>query len=296
MRALAIALATAAVASTGCSTRYYLVESHRTLSSTRVDEPEVTNTPLFETVRDDIAVIGLRPPDACADQGIGSGTGQGRVRTEVMRTRCGVEMSSLETALTRAGYEVKAWSVLQERKGEPLLTAAAALGVDVVLQVNALERIDVHRRGNELWERAYFKSTENGERRESISVSADLAAELDRVIAGKEDSLEPGVLVAAIIDASAIWVDSGSVMWFYRGRRVDSVAADPTVEAHVDCEHRPCQEAALRQPRAAGEERRGSARGVSADGPPTDEPQSVFATLFTRLADDLAYRLAGSAN
>lgn len=300
----------------GCGTRYYLVQSRLSRSTTPSYTPEVIDTPLFRDVRARVSTVGLSPPDDCADQGIGGGQGVGAVGTEVISIRCGVEMAALEAALSRAGYEVRSWSAIEQEfdrtlygtdralrapveSRSTLLDAARLLGIDVLLQVNALERVTVGRSGNELWERSFFKSNRQGERREPVSVSQDLADEFDQVITDRENAIDTSTLVAAVIDVSGIWVDTGTVMWFYRGRRVDASAPNPIVQAHIDCEDRPCERAA--EPRLAiddGQEQSGSLRAISVSGAPTEEGQvnqAVFAALFEELAADLATRFVGRA-
>lgn len=283
---------------TGCgtSTPYFLVESHLVESARQNAKPDITETPTFRAVNGKVQIVGLRPPDVCADQGLSGSGGQAQLQLGVLRTRCGVEMAELERALARAGYQVVSWSAIQQmatRQEKPLLEAAAELEIDVLLQVNALERIDIQPARDARWERSFYKATVGGEQRSSAVVEQDRARSFDRLIGGKEASFGSGLRVGAMINVSAVWVESGSTIWFYEWTVIDEVAVDPTVQVLVDCEDSNCFEVERKRPTGDGGPVAGSISGISSAGDPVDRTQAIFSELVRDLVTDLAERFAG---
>ncbi|MFK7898947.1 MAG: hypothetical protein AB8G23_24165 [Myxococcota bacterium] len=282
----------------GCGTRtpYVLVESELIESSRRSAEPDVTETSAFRKKRSGIETLGLRPPDVCADQGISAGDGAGRLQLGVMRTRCGVEMAELERALSRAGYEVVSWNAIRQQvsgKEIPLLDAAKGLGVDVLLQVNSLERFELRPGRDARWERRFWKATTEGEPRDAASVSRERAAEFDRLIATKEASLGAENRIGATINVSGVWVESGSTIWFYEWSQIDDVSGNAEVDLLLDCRNKGCVEVRKAEPVIDDGPVSGSIAGVSRAGGPNDESQAIFSSLVRALVTDLAERFAG---
>ena len=183
----------------GCGSRapYFLVES-RLLEGQRSDGvPDLTETPTFLALRKrgGIETLALRPPDVCADRGLSGGGGAGELQLGVMRMRCGVEMAELERALVRAGYLVVSWSAVRQRAAsqeEPLIEAAAALDVDVLIQVNALERVDILPGRDARWERRFYEATRAGERGAPAAVSPGRARKFEALVGRSEKSLASG--------------------------------------------------------------------------------------------------------
>lgn len=293
-----VLLAGVACALAGCGTRtpYYLIESRLVESDRLAAEPDVTETSRFRAVQPRIRKVGLRPPDVCADQGLSASSGGAQLQLGVLRTRCGVEMAELERALTRAGYEVVSWSAIRQLvdAGEkPLLEAAAELEVDLLLQVNALERIDIRAGRDARWERAYYKATKQGEARDPAAVDRQRAAEFDRLISAREARLSSGARVGATINVSAVLVASGSAIWFYEWTRVDDVRRHTDARLLLDCEDEGCFEVHAAAPSVDEGPVTGSIVSVSQAGDPADEAQAIFSGLVRELVTDLARRLAG---
>lgn len=285
----------------GCGTRtpYFLVDSRLVESARDGDRPDVTETARFRSLRNRIRKLGVRPPDVCADQGISAGSGASQLQLGVLRTRCGVEMAELERALTRAGFEVVSWSALRQRvdAGEqPLLDAARDLDIDLLLQVNALERIDIRPGRDARWERTYYRATREGEPRDPAAVPRKRAAEFDRLIAEREASQQSGARVGATINVSGVWVESASAIWFYEWTRVDAVSSARQVRLLLDCEDGGCREVREAAPRDDDGPVTGSIAGVSQAGDPADQSQSIFSALVREIVTDLAQRLAGRAS
>jgi hypothetical protein len=143
---LGFSLLTVTLVGCGTHTPYFLIESRLIENSRRLGQPDVTETPTFIVSRGSMGTVGLQPPDICADQGLSASGGAGQLKLGVLRTHCGVEMAELEGALARAGYHVVSWGAVQHMSTQqevPLLESARDLGIDVLLQANALERIEI---------------------------------------------------------------------------------------------------------------------------------------------------------
>ncbi|MBC8187955.1 MAG: hypothetical protein H8E78_07090 [Proteobacteria bacterium] len=110
-----IPLLMAIVTLAGCLTPapYFLVESRLVQNQRRISEPDVTETVAYRLSKGRIRVLGLQPPDVCADLGQSASGGSGQLQRGILRTRCGVEMDQFERALSRAGYEVVSWGAVQ---------------------------------------------------------------------------------------------------------------------------------------------------------------------------------------
>jgi hypothetical protein len=284
------------IAGCGSSTPYYLVQS-RLVESQRIDAtPDVTVTPTFRAISGSVEKIALRPPDVCADRGISGSGGQAQLQLGVMRTRCGVEMAAFERALARAGYEVVSWSAVQHMasaEDKSILESAADLEIDVLLQVNALERIDITPGRDARWERRFYEATRSGEPRDPVAVDAARRLSFDRLISQKEAHIGGGTRVGAMINVSAVWVESGSTVWFYEWTRIDEIAVDPEVEVLVDCAESRCIEVQQAAPVASSGSYEGSIVGISTSGDPADRSQAIFSELVRELVTDLAERFAG---
>lgn len=283
---------------TGCGTRtpYFLVESKLVESGRGSETADVTETASFRANRGQIKTIGIRPPDVCADQGISASEGSGTLQLGVLRTRCGVEMAELERALSRVGYEVVSWNAIRQivdGKEVPLLEAAQDLGIDVLLQVNSLERIEIRPGRDARWERSFWRATKRGEPADPAAVKRSRARIFDQMIANKEAALASGNQVGATINVSGVWVDSGSTIWFYEWTRVDDVGSRAQVELLLDCDDSICREVREPEPQSDDGPVTGSIAGVSRAGDPADESQAIFSDLVRELVTDLAARLSG---
>lgn len=283
---------------TGCGTRapYFLVESQLIESHRRIGEPDVTETAAYRAVKGSVKTLGLQPPDVCADQGQSASGGAGQLHQGILRTRCGVEMAEFERALSRAGYEVVSWGAVQhmsKKEETSLLEAARDLGVEILLQVNSLERIQIQPGRDARFERQFFRATRGGQKVDPARVAQSRAREFESLIKKKESSLAHGARVGATINVSAVSVESGTTVWFYQSTVVDDFEVDSQVDVLVDCPDSGCVEVVIRAPASSSGPVAGSISGVSVSGAPADESQAIFHDLVRDLAVDLAERLAG---
>lgn len=281
----------------GCaSTPYYLVESKLVQSTRYGGPPDVTETPAFQEIQAKVKTLGLRPPDVCADQGLSGTGGATSLKLGVLRTRCGVEMAELERALARASYSVVSWNAIQNRAAReaiPPLDAAESLGVDVLLQVNALERVTLELGRDLRWERRFYHASDSGVAGEPASVERSRADHFEELIREKEEGLKARQRVGATINVSAVQVGSGASIWFYEWTRFDDESLGPRAEVLVRCDELACAVV----PEAEPEEESGLVSGTmdsfSVAGDPADEAQAIFHDLVRALVTDLAERFAG---
>ena len=283
---------------TGCGTAtpYFLIESELIQSHRDIGTPDVTETSFFRALRGQVKTLGLQPPDVCADQGQSASGGSGQLHQGILRTRCGVEMAEFERALSRAGYAVVSWGAVQHRsrkEGSSLFEAAGELGIQILLQVNALERIRIQPGRDARFERSFFRATRDGQKADSAKVARSRASEFEALIEKKEATLAHDARVGATINVSAVLVETGTTIWFYEATEVDDYAVDSQVEVLVDCQNSFCVEVPPSVRAASTGAVEGSISGVSISGDPADEAQAVFHDLVRKLAVDLAERLAG---
>ncbi len=282
----------------GCGTRtpYFLVESRLIENSRLVSIPDVMETPTFIASRGSMGTIGLHHPDVCADRGSSASAGAGQLKLGVLRTRCGVEMAELERARAWAGYHVVSWAAVQHMARQqtvPLLESARELGIDVLLPVNALERIEIRPGRDARFERHFFRATRDGKRADPAKVPAKRARDFESLIERRETSLATSKRVGATINVSAVWVQTGAAVWFYEWTKVDTVETEPRIEILVDCRDSACREVGRPSPVSSDGPVQGSISGISIAGDPADEAQSIFHDLVRSLVTDLAERFAG---
>ena len=280
----------------GCAS-YFLVQSRFVVGKRPLETPEVTETPLYTQVRDAVKVLALRPPDSCEDRGVSRSAGDAEFQGNVMRTRCGVEMAELEKALAKSGYLVVSWEAIKDRAAADEVSpirAAEELDVDVLLQVNSLERSRVDPGSDARWERRFYHSSRNAEVGGPARVMPNRARVFEQMIAPEEQRLAPRVRLSATIDANAVLVANKTSIWFYRWTISDAPAGDPLAEVHVRCESEICTPQILREAAPSEGPVEGSIVAVSVGSQAADADQVVYHDLTRRLIEDMAARFAGA--
>jgi hypothetical protein len=174
-----------------------------------------------------------------------------------------------------------------------LLEAATDLGIDALLQVNALERIEIRPGRDARFERRFYRASRTGERAAPARVESTTARAFESLIEPKEAKLATGARVGATINVSAVDVKSGATIWFYEWTQIDEASIEPQVTILVDCDQGACREIVKAAPTASSGPVEGSISGVSVAGDPADEMQAIFHDLVRSLVTDLAERFAG---
>ncbi|MDX1811502.1 MAG: hypothetical protein R3240_06115, partial [Gammaproteobacteria bacterium] len=217
----------------GC-TKYYLVESKYQMSSDRgAQAASVSRAKNFEIYKTEIKTLAVQAPDMCASESHAVATGsssyrarrfRGAASNDIIKTICGVEMASIEKALTDAGYNVISWKVLQNKMANQEtgklvginINAAKQLGANAVFQINSLELGSGIQGSDARWDRLYYKSSIKGIKKDSTAVKTRIARQLDKLSEQNEIKLEQeNSALSATINASVTFVDNAQVIWFY---------------------------------------------------------------------------------
>ena len=278
---------------TACASPYYLVQS-RLVESDRGDKgAEVTETSLYQEFARRMRVVGLRPPDVCKEGSIAAGTRDETGDARMIRTSCGVEMAEFERALARQGYVVISWNLIRrkaETENRPALLAARELGVDALLQLNALERGITLPGQDARWERSFHHSNARGEAVEPASVERARARRFVALVRPEEERLGAQRLTATV-NASVIRVSDGAALWFYRRTLVDATLVDPYAKVLVYCEDDVCSPTASRAAVSAGPVQ-GDVELFSRVGDPRDLAEATYQLLIRDVVADLVARLS----
>lgn len=134
-RIVLLAVGVVALAALGCAgPRAYVAEMNleaRRIVETANAEP----TPEARNVVKAASTIAFNPPDVCRDTKA-AGPGATEV-SNVLRLQCGVLMTELEGAASRAGFSVVSWQTLRGGTGRPI-EYARENKVDLLFEVNDL--------------------------------------------------------------------------------------------------------------------------------------------------------------
>ncbi len=213
---------------------YILVRSRLQVATSDSMDPEVTDTEAYRSALPRVKRVALAAPDYCASKTAANTTGQAAHTDSVVQTKCGVEMSEIERALTKEGYAVHSWTTLDAMVRDGKLTArdaAAKLGAQVLFQVNSLEHVQAQPSTQARWERTYFASNEYGTQGPAVQPTQGDLVSLHPLMQQPELAALPGVVQGAMLDVNAILVESGQTIWFYRWQRLDTASTGSEVSA-----------------------------------------------------------------
>lgn len=151
--------------------------------------------------------IAFYPPSTCAEQKAG---GAGAVELDpVLKLHCGVVMTDLENAATRAGFSVVSWQVL--RGPQRPIEYARENGVDLLFEINDLSVDRPGQQTSTFTNAAFFER--RGDREVPIFVE-DPAAIAKRC--ADRHVQETAATDAVSIDVKMVSVADGRVRWAYR--------------------------------------------------------------------------------
>ena len=209
--------------------RYVLVTSTLDVSTSDASRADVTDTPVYRQQLDKTRQVAISAPSSCTSETAANRTGAASSSgAAILKTECGVEMSEVERALTRAGYSVASWRTVAALVGpasRPNMTpteAAAKLGAQVLFQVNSLEKITAEPARNARWERRFYMSDSQANQGQPALLSNQESAELRPMIEAIEGDSLKGMRQGAMLDINAIHVATGQTMWFYRWQKLDT--------------------------------------------------------------------------
>lgn len=224
------AMIAAAVGLTACETgpsyQYYKVQSKFVASPQDQQAPEIIATPSYTQLAGGATTVAVRAPDQCSNNTANQATGEAAASGAILQTNCGVEMAEIERALTRRGYNVISWNILDREMARDNSAAevASKLGAQILFQINSLERSRKTLGQDARWERTYYSTDMMGIKDEPLPLSEEARNLLSaRYLAPIEAEQNPRAY-AVTLDAVAIWVPTGQSIWYYRWTR----AAPPT--------------------------------------------------------------------
>jgi hypothetical protein len=210
----------------GPTYHYYMVESRFVSSAMDQQAPEIIPTPAYTQLAGGATTVAVRAPDRCSNSTTNQATGEAAAGGAILQTNCGVEMGEIERALTRAGYNVISWNIL-EREMERDKTAsdvANRLGAQILFQINSLERSRKTLGQDARWERSYFTTDAAAAKTAPLPLTEQARSTLSTNYLAPIEAKQNPRAYAVTLDASAIWVPTGQSIWYYRWTR----AAEPT--------------------------------------------------------------------
>jgi len=224
-----IACASLTACAGGPSYEFMQVNANFSATAQPQEPPEITATEGYRQFAGQAQAVALRAPDNCANSTANQVSGSASSQGAVLGTDCGVRMAEIERALTRAGYRVISWSVLQRelaRPGASAIEVANNLGAQVLFQVNSLESGRKTLGKDARWDRQYRKSDKTGKDKGPWELDEPSRVQIrgNMALSDREkkenEKFRP---VQVTLDASAVWAPTGQSLWYYRWTR----AADP---------------------------------------------------------------------
>ena len=288
-----VTMAVTASVLTACGTPYYLVTSDFMTSDNREAPPEIVESQTYLSAIPNIKSLAVKAPEGCANETAAESSGEAEGQDVLLKTTCGIEMAELERALTKAGFQVISWNVLQNKvlkeKITPL-TASKELGAEVLFQINSLERSLVQAGQDARWERRFYESNDQGEQLDLASLPAKEGEQLIRQIKKKESSLSQQERLSVTINASASLVKTAETMWFYEWTHAEAQKQDAATNVLAICDDGRCRETSVKVKTQADEDRfvSGSSEAISKQKNAKDQQNALYHTLLRDVVTNLA--------
>ncbi len=200
----------------GCR-QYVYTESITTLSHYQSKQPNIVASPEYSQVAKMTRNVAIKAPDLCYGQAASASNKHTNLSKDIVRSKCGVEMSIVERKLTEIGYNVYSWEMLEsmaraEEKSH--LECAKQLGAEVLFAINSLETI-VASDNNDPLKRFYYYSDNAGIKKEPRIIGEYHKGIIRNILKPYESSLYSSSL-GATIDVTAIEVKTGKSIWFFK--------------------------------------------------------------------------------
>lgn len=301
LRAVALGTAAAgALALYGCSSgpsyEYYKVSSRFVASAQGQQAPEVIATPSYNQLAGRAVTVAVRAPDSCINNTANQATGGAAAGGTILQTNCGVEMGEIERALTRAGYNVISWNILQREMARNLSAneVANTLGAQVLFQVNSLEKSQKTLGQDARWERTYFRTDQTFTAAQPLPLTEEQRNYISRTYLAPIEAKMNMRSYAVTLDAAAVWVATGQSLWYYRWTR----AADPKgvaagydlgLQCYYGYGFQSCQQRVMstaQQGPGGSVTAAGESVAVSASERPEDLERAAYAELSKEVIND----------
>lgn len=300
-RAIALATATAGAlmlyaCDSGPYYEYYKISSRFVASAQGQSAPEVIATPSYNQLAGRATTVAVRAPDSCVNNTANQATGGAAAGGTILQTNCGVEMGEIERALTRNGYNVISWNVLQREMARDVSATqvASQLGAQVLFQVNSLEKSQKTLGTDARWERTYFRTDANGNTTAPLPLTEAQRAYIGRTYLQPIEQNMNMRSYAVTLDAAAVWVPTGQSIWYYRWTRAanpSGLAFDYDLRLSCDIAYGFLGSCRAFQPtRARGPEGTVTAAGesvaISASEQPEDQQRAAYDQLSREVIGD----------
>lgn len=296
--ALAIVISTVALSS--CSTLVLVSSEYERKDATSFPEPEIVATSGYRNLVRVISTIAVKAPELCVNETAAESSGRSSSEGTILKTSCGVEMALIERELAKAGYNIVSWSFLKstvENTGQTTIDAANALGADVLLSVNSLERSESLAGTQAQWSRQYYRSNTAGKKIKPIEVNALQSASLDRLAQVDESNIVSPDLrrLSATVNATVTSVRTGQTIWFYEWTLAEEQSDDFSNEILARCKSEFCTRETRKINRKPAAQIKSKVAG-SSSGPIGQSAQAVdvnnarYDELLRRLVNDMVSR------
>jgi hypothetical protein len=285
----------------GPSYEYYKVSSRFVASAQDQQAPEIVTTPSFAQLAPQAVTVAVRAPDSCSNNTANQATGEAAAGGTILQTNCGIEMGEIERALTRAGYNVISWNILQREMARDVSAneVASKLGAQVLFQVNSLEKSQKTLGQDARWERTYFRSDMTGRSATPLPLNEETRAFIrNRYLKPIEDQFNTRS-PAVTLDAAAVWVPTGQSLWYYRWTRSGELPAarrgyDVVLQCLYGYGFTQCtpRQPTLPQAPSGSVVAAGESVGISASERPEDQMRAVYAELSKEVINDFVDNFA----
>ena len=276
-----------------CASPYYLVTSDFVVADSREAPPEIVESQTYLSIIPKIKSLAVKAPEGCADETATESSGEAAGQGVLLKTTCGIEMAELERALTKAGFQVISWNVLQAKVVKEEITPSAAskeLGAEVLFQINSLERSLVQTGQDFRWERRFYESNAEGAQLKPVSLPEQESQQLVSHVKKKEASLSLAERLSVTINASASLVETGETLWFYEWTHAEVQDRDEAMNILAVCDYESCKDPP-NQAKAQPEEGlllSGSSEAISNQKNAKDHQNAVYHKLLRDLVTNLA--------
>lgn len=276
----------------GCS-NHYLLSSQFVASTQAGKDPEIIETPFYLAERKKIRTVAVRAPDSCSNQTADQASGQAASAGTILQTNCGVEMAEVEKSLAKMGYRVISWKVLAREMGknQSATDSAAALGAEVIFQINSLEKSQKTLGKDARWERKYFLSNDKGAKVEERAFDDATRTHFKKSYLDYFENNIDTRRQAVTLDANAVYVKTGESIWYYRWTYTDPTAIDYHKEILIQCKsnNRECaQQTPLGQTaQQTNMTTAGESEAVSITEKSQDIEKAKYAELLSSVIDNL---------
>ena len=286
---------------TACGPTYYLVTSDFVVADNREASPEIVASETYLSAIPTIKILAVKAPEGCANETAAQSSGEAAGQGILLKTTCGIEMAELERALTKAGFQVVSWKVLQNKVVKDELTpniASKQLGAQALFQINSLERSLIQAGEDARWERRFYDSNSNGEKLKPVSLPASQGNQLVSQVKKKEAFLFHGDRLSVTINASASLVETGEAMWFYEWTHADARGSDRQMAALAICNDEGiCRETSVKGKPQPNEEIliSGSSEAISRQKNAKDLSNAMYHKLLRDVVTNLATAFKGQS-